>query len=71
MSEDRDREDEPFMDIWLASFEQQCYEHIENGPDYEGQLQSERDIANQRNWLSFQNTATAIAQLYRGSFLPF
>jgi hypothetical protein len=66
MNEDRDKEDDPIVDFWIANWEQQCVEHLESEPDYEGQLQSERDLAHQKVWVSFQNTATAIAQLYKG-----
>lgn len=65
MNEDRDKEDDPIVDFWITNWEQQCVEHLESEPDYEGQLQSERDLANQKVWVSFQNTATAIAQLYK------
>lgn len=66
MNEDRDKEDDPIVDFWIANWEQQCVQHLESEPDYEGQLQSERDLAHQKVWFSFQNTATAIAQLYKG-----
>ena len=66
MNEDRDKEDEPFVDLWTSNWEQQCVQHLESEPDYEGQLQSERDLANQKVWFSFENTATSIAQLYKG-----
>lgn len=54
------------MDLWLANWEQQCAEHLESEPDCEGQLHAERDRAIHNNWLLFQNTATSIAQLYKG-----
>lgn len=66
MSEDRDREDDPLVDIWATNYEQQCLQQIESEPDFEVQLQSERDLANQKVWYMFQNTATSIAQLYKG-----
>jgi len=69
MNEDRDRDDDSIVDFWIANWEQQCVEHLESEPDYEGQLQSERDLAHQKVWFSFQNTATAIAQLYKGDNL--
>jgi len=65
MNEDRDRDDDSIVDFWIANWEEQCVEHLESEPDYEGQLQSERDLAHQKVWFSFQNTATAIAQLYK------
>ena len=69
MNEDRDRDDDSLVDFWIANWEQQCVEHLESEPDYEGQLQSERDLAHQKVWFSFQNTAAAIAQLYKGENL--
>lgn len=69
MNEDRDRDDDSIVDFWIANWEEQCVEHLESEPDYEGQLQSERDLAHQKVWFSFQNTATAIAQLYKGETL--
>jgi hypothetical protein len=71
MNEDRDKDDDSIVDFWIANWEQQCVEHVESGPDYEGQLQSERDLAHQKVWFSFQNTATAIAQLYKGENLVY
>ncbi|XP_034242135.1 UPF0472 protein C16orf72 homolog isoform X1 [Thrips palmi] len=65
MSEEREREEDPLVDLWLANWEQQCAEHLESEPDCEGQLQAERDRSIHNNWLLFQNTATAIAQLYK------
>ncbi|XP_046399189.1 UPF0472 protein C16orf72 homolog [Ischnura elegans] len=65
MSEDREREEDPLLDIWITNWEQQCLQHIENEPEYEVLLQSERDLVNQKAWSQFQNTATAIAQLYK------
>lgn len=65
MSEEREREEDPFVDLWLANWEQQCAEHLESEPDYGGQLQADRERAIHNNWLLFQNTATAIAQLYK------
>jgi hypothetical protein len=66
MNEDRDKEDDPIVDFWIANWEQQCVQHLESEPDYEGQLQNERDLALQKVWFSFQNTAASIAQLYKG-----
>ncbi|XP_067006074.2 HUWE1-associated protein modifying stress responses [Anabrus simplex] len=60
-----DREDDPLMDLWITNWERQCVDVVESEPDYEGQLQSERDLINQKVWFSFQNTATSIAQLYK------
>ncbi|OXU29840.1 hypothetical protein TSAR_010368 [Trichomalopsis sarcophagae] len=65
MSEDRSDEDS-IMDLWYSNWEQQCVEGIQAEPDYEGQLQGEKELYSQQIWSSFQTTATAIAQLYKG-----
>lgn len=54
------------MDFWYSSWEQQCVESIEAEPDYEGQLHNEKEVYSQQMWASFQTTASAIAQLYKG-----
>ncbi|XP_011498307.1 PREDICTED: UPF0472 protein C16orf72 homolog [Ceratosolen solmsi marchali] len=64
MSEDRSDEDS-IMDLWYSNWEQQCVEAIEAEPDYESQLQGEKELYSQQIWSSFQTTATAIAQLYK------
>ncbi|XP_049800873.1 telomere attrition and p53 response 1 protein [Schistocerca nitens] len=65
MNEDRDREDDPLLDMFITNWEEQCIQHVESEPDYEGQLQREREQTHQKLWVTFQNSATAIAQLYR------
>lgn len=68
MNDDREREEDPILDLWITNWEEQCVQHVESEPDYEGQLQRERDLVNQKVWITFQNSATAIAQLYKGHF---
>uniref|UniRef100_A0A1B6KV06 Uncharacterized protein n=1 Tax=Graphocephala atropunctata TaxID=36148 RepID=A0A1B6KV06_9HEMI len=65
MNEDRDRDDEPIGDLWFTNWEQQCIQHLENEPDYEGQIINDRDLATQKAWCCFQNSAASIAQLYK------
>ncbi|KAK3092118.1 hypothetical protein FSP39_025373 [Pinctada imbricata] len=50
---------------WLNSFEEQCLEELETEPNMEENLEAERELAEQKLWLQFQNSATAIAQLYK------
>ncbi|XP_058798928.1 HUWE1-associated protein modifying stress responses isoform X1 [Phymastichus coffea] len=64
MSEERSDEDS-IVDLWYSNWEQQCVEAIEAEPDYESQLQSEKELYSQQIWSNFQTTATAIAQLYK------
>lgn len=52
---------------WLNSWEQQCADSIEEEPDYEQSLLTESDSLHTKVWTSFQDSATAIAQLYRGT----
>ncbi|KAK6624079.1 hypothetical protein RUM43_004602 [Polyplax serrata] len=60
-----DREDEPFVDLYISNWEQQCINQLEAEQDLEGQLTTEKELVNHNIWCSFQNTATAIAQLYK------
>lgn len=53
---------------WLSSWEQQCGDSIEEQPDYEQNLITEIDMGQRRMWNSFQDSATAIAQLYRDRY---
>ncbi|CAH1273213.1 C16orf72 [Branchiostoma lanceolatum] len=53
---------------WLRSwnqFEQQCVEEVEGEGNMEERLAGEREDVAQKLWLSFQNSATAVAQLYK------
>lgn len=50
----------------LTNWEQQCVEEVESTPDLEPQMQTEKDFATQKLWVMFQNSATCIAQLYKG-----
>ncbi|XP_050051706.1 HUWE1-associated protein modifying stress responses-like [Dermacentor andersoni] len=52
------------LDSWITNLERQCIEEVEQAPDLESQVQSERDTSSQKLWLLFQNTATCVAQLY-------
>lgn len=53
-------------DGWLANIEEQYLQAIEAQPDYERQYIHERDTASRNIWASFQESATSIAQLYKG-----
>ncbi|ERL89701.1 hypothetical protein D910_07064 [Dendroctonus ponderosae] len=56
-------------EIWLSGWEQQCCEAIQNQPAYEQSLAAENEYFQRRVWTSFQDSATAIAQLYRDCLL--
>jgi len=65
MSEDRNRDEDPLAGFWITNWEQQCIHSVETETDLEGQLQNERDLSNQKIWFLFQNSATAVAQLFK------
>lgn len=51
---------------WLSNWEQECANSIEEQPNYEQSLITENNNAQTKIWSSFQDSATAVAQLYRG-----
>ncbi|GAB6021073.1 hypothetical protein CHUAL_003707 [Chamberlinius hualienensis] len=62
MNEDKDLEEE----TWTPSREQQIIQELENEQDIEEHRRSqEKDFVAQKCWQLFQNSATAIAQLYK------
>ncbi|XP_022200928.1 UPF0472 protein C16orf72 homolog [Nilaparvata lugens] len=65
MNDDRERDEDSLSDVWFTNWEQQCMQHLDSEPEYEGQLNSERDLSTQKAWYSFQNAAASIAQLYK------
>lgn len=54
-------------ETWLTGWEQECADEIEEQPDYEQSFVTEQDSSHRKIWTAFQDSATAIAQLYRGS----
>lgn len=60
-SNDKNSEDD-----WLASIEAEYLASMAAEPDYEGQYITEREASMRGMWSSFQESATSIAQLYRG-----
>lgn len=60
-SNDKDTEDG-----WLASIEDEYLASMAAEPDYETQYITERESSMSGMWSSFQESATSIAQLYRG-----
>ena len=53
-------------DNWLNSFEEECIEELHSETNMEEALEKQRELSEQKLWLQFQNSATAIAQLYKG-----
>ena len=72
MSEDNDRDEGNVnRESWLTSWEEQCIKNWEEETNLDDRFQNHNDTENhdilsQKLWLSFQNSATAIAQLYKG-----
>lgn len=66
-------------DKWLRDWEDQCVEEWEAEQNTEERRNDMREQFSQKLWLSFQNSATAISQLYRdrchdssnGLWVPF
>ena len=63
-SEEQDQDQQP--DNWLGSFELECLDQLQSEPNLEEKLHSEKELAEQHLFVNFQNSATAIAQLYKG-----
>jgi hypothetical protein len=66
MNNSMENGEDPFADIWISNWERQCEIELENEPDLEGQVHSERDLSTQKLWYLFQNSATSVAQLFKG-----
>ncbi|XP_052772632.1 HUWE1-associated protein modifying stress responses-like [Mya arenaria] len=57
---------EHLAENWLTEFEEECLEDLDNSEsNMEDSLQRETDFALQKLFFQFQNSATAIAQLYK------
>lgn len=50
---------------WITSWEEERLNELEREPNMEELLLSERDLAAQKMWLHFQNSATALSQFYK------
>lgn len=61
--------EDPFADIWISNWERQCEVELENEPDLDQAVLSERDLSTQKLWYLFQNSATSVAQLFKGKFM--
>lgn len=65
MNEEHERAEDLLADPWITNWEQQCAQELEAEADLAEQIQAEKELATQKLWMLFQNTATAIAQLYK------
>ena len=62
--EGQDQDDLP--DKWLSGFEDQCLEDFDSQTNMDDTIQRETEYSLQKLFSQFQNSATAIAQLYKG-----
>lgn len=67
--EDQDQDQQP--EDWLGAYEEEDVDELQQEPNLEEKLLTEKDLAEQHLFLTFQNSATAIAQLYKGIFTHF
>lgn len=65
MEHEEDEHNDRLPDNWLNSFEEECIEDLHGETNMEEALETQRELAEQKLWLQFQNSATAIAQLYK------
>lgn len=67
MAHQEGQQNDHLADSWLSAFEEECLEDMENSEtNMEDNVQRDTDFALQKLFLQFQNSATAIAQLYKG-----
>ena len=50
----------------FTPLEEECIREYEADGDIDQQLRRDKDIASQKLWVSFQDSATAVAHLFRG-----
>lgn len=62
-------EEDFFEEDFFEASSSSHFEAITSQPDYERVYLSERDLALRNCWSSFQESATSIAQLYKGMHL--
>lgn len=66
MSNEESDEGNHSPDHWMNSFEVECLEELDSEPNMEDCLRNQREYAQQKLWSQFQNSATSVAQLYKG-----
>lgn len=69
MNNSMENSEDPFADIWISNWERQCEIELENEPDLDQAVLSERDLSTQKLWYLFQNSATSVAQLFKGRIM--
>lgn len=63
-----DDQDQDQSDNWLGPFELECVNQVQSEPDLEERLMAERDLSEKQLFLLFQNSASAISQLYKDRY---
>lgn len=67
MAHQEGQQSDHLSEPWLNEFEEECLEELETSEtNMEETYQKDTDFAMQKLFLQFQNSATAIAQLYKG-----
>lgn len=70
-----DDQDQDQSENWLAPFELECIDQLQSEPNLEETLLAERDWSDKQLFVMFQNSASAISQLYKErhgeAWLPF
>ena len=66
MNQEEDFDNEQPQDHWLSRFENECYGELEaqSGVDSRVDQTTVEEHSAQQLWLGFQQTSTALAQLY-------
>ena len=65
MSQEEEYDDEHSPDHWFSRFENECLGELEDQSSVESsRVQDLEEHSAQQSWLGFQQTSTAIAQLY-------
>lgn len=67
MADNVEKDKDCLGDNWLSNWELQCLEEWENETNIEERLQSENERSAQKLWTSFQNSASSISRLYKGT----
>ena len=66
MAEGFEKDQDRLADGWMSSWEDQCADDWERETNMDDRSQSENEALSQSLWFSFQNSAEAISQLYKG-----
>lgn len=70
MSDDNERDESPVnRESWLSNWEEECIQEWEDETNMDERLKNDSEISSQKLWMGFQNSATAVAQLYKGNIL--